>query len=61
MTVMPIITGVLRTVPKRSEIRLKLSRIGRIETIQTRALLRSARKFRRFLETKENLLSLRLE
>ena len=34
---------------------------GRVETIQTTALLRTARILRRVLETWENLLSLRLQ
>ena len=50
--VIPILIGTLRTVPKSLQRRLgKLEISGLIETIQTTALLRSARILRRVLET----------
>ena len=62
MTVMPIIVGALRTVPNRLEKRLaKMEIRGKIENIQTIALLRSARILRRVLETWGDLLLLKLE
>ena len=55
----PIIVGALGMVPKSLEDRLEEFEIrGRIETIQTTALLRSAGIFRRVLESWEELLSL---
>ena len=46
--------------PKRSERKLELLEIGgRMESIKTTALLRSARILRRVLETRRDLLSLR--
>ena len=46
-----IVVGALGTVPKHSEKRLEDLEIrGRIETIQTTALLQSARILRRVLE-----------
>ena len=52
VTVIPIIIGALGTVPKRLERGLEELEIGgRIDTIQTTAMLRSARILRRVLET----------
>ena len=60
LTVLPIVAGVLETVPKDLERGLDLSKIrGRIQTIQTTALLRSVRIPRRVLETWGDLLSFR--
>ena len=61
VTVITIVIGALRMVPKGLERGLKGLKIGgKIETIQTTALLRSARILRRVLETGEDLLSLEL-
>jgi len=50
--VIPIVVGVLGTVPIKLEKRLEDLEIrGRIETIQNTALLQSVRIFRRVLET----------
>ena len=52
VTVIPIVIGVLGTVTKGLIKSLKdLEISGRVETIQTTALLRSARILRRVLET----------
>ena len=52
VTVIPVVVVALGTVPKGFERRLKMFEIrGRIETIQTAALLRSAKILRRLLET----------
>ena len=52
VTVIPIAADTLETVTKNLEKRLEELEIrGRIETIQTTALLRSARILRRVLET----------
>ena len=60
-TVIPVVIGVLVTIPKNLEkILEKLEIRGRIETIQTTALLRSARIPRRIPETQGHLLSPRL-
>ena len=62
VTVIPIVTGALGTVPKGWLRELIASEIGgRIETIQTAASLRSARQMRRVLKTWRDLLSLRLQ
>ena len=58
VTVIPIVFGALGTVPKGLE---ELEITVRIETIQTTALLRSARILRRVLKTRVDLLSLRLQ
>ena len=59
--VIPIIVGALGTVPINLEKRLEDLEIrGRIETIQTTALLRSAGIFKRVLETRGHLQSLSL-
>ena len=51
MTVIPIVVGMLGRVPKILGKRLEEMEIkGSIETIQTTALLKSARILRRFLE-----------
>ena len=54
VTVIPIVIGLVRELEE-----LKIG--GRIESIQTTALLRSARILRRVLETWGNLLSIRLK
>ena len=62
VTVIPTVTGVLRTVSKglvRGLAELKIE--GRIETIQPTGLLRSALILRRFLETGGDMLSFRLQ
>ena len=52
VTMIPIVVGVLGTVPKSLERRLEELKIKRrIETIQTTALLRLNRILRRVLET----------
>ena len=56
VTVIPVVDGVLETVYKGYE-----KKRERIETIQTTALLNSAKILRRALETKEDLLSLGLQ
>ena len=62
VTVIPIVIGALGTVLKGFERALEELEIGgRIETIQTTALLRSANILRRVLETREDLLKLRLQ
>ena len=61
-TIILIVIGALATVTK---VLLKemedLEIRGQVETIETKALLRSARILRRLLETWEDLLSLRLQ
>ena len=62
VTVIPIIIGALETIPKglvkeQEELEIR----GRAQTIQTTALLRSARILRIVLETWGDLLSLRLQ
>ena len=60
MKVIAIVTGALETVLKGLERELEESEIGgRIKTIKTDVLLRSARMLRRVLETSGDLLSLR--
>ena len=60
--VIPIVVGALGTIPKSLEKRLEDLEIrGRIETIQTTALLQSARIPRRVPETRGDLLSLRFQ
>ena len=62
VTIVPIVTGALDTVTKGSLKGLEDLEIGgRVETIQTIALLRTARILRRVLETWEDLLSLKLQ
>ena len=58
----PIAVGALGTVHRNLETRLdELGIRGRIEAIQTTALLKSAKIFRRVLRTGGNLLSFRLQ
>ena len=58
-TMIPIIIGALGTVTKGLVERLKVLEIrGRVENIQTKALLRSARILRRLLKTWGDLLYL---
>ena len=61
VTVMPMVFGALGTVPKGLEERLEELKIrGRIETIQTTVLLKSARILWIVLENWEDLLSFRI-
>ena len=61
VTIIPIVTGALGTVFKGLVKGLKDLEIrGRVETIKTKTLLRSARIPRRVLETWGDLLSLKL-
>ena len=62
MRIMPIVIGALGTVTKgliKGQEDLEIT--GQAETIQTTALLRSARIMRRVMETLGDLLSLNLE
>ena len=59
VTIIPIVTGAFGTVTKRLLEDLEV--VGRVETIQTTALLRTTRILRRFLETWGDLLSHRLQ
>ena len=62
LTVVPIVIGVLGTITQGLLKGLEDLEIGRrTETIQTRALLRTARILRRVLETWGDLLSLKLQ
>ena len=62
MTFIPIKIGALGTVTKRLIKRLEDLEIkGRMETIRTIVLLSSQRILRRFLETRGDFLSLRLQ
>ena len=62
VTIIPIVIGVLGTVTKGLVKELKdCDRRGRVETIQTTALLRLARILRRVLETWGDLLSVKLQ
>ena len=62
VTVIPIVIGVLSIVTKGLVKVLKDLEIrGQVETIQTTALLRSAKILRRILETWGDLLSLKLQ
>ena len=62
VTIIPIVTGAFRTVTKGLLKGLEdLEVEGRVETIQTTALLRTTRILRRVLETRGNLLSFRLQ
>ena len=61
VTIIPIVIGALGTVTKGLIKGLEdLKTRGRVETIQTTALLRSARILRKVLETWGDLLSLKL-
>ena len=56
LTVIPLVIGALRTVPRRLVKGLKDLEIrGQVETIQNTALLRSARILRRVLMIKEKV------
>ena len=59
--VIPIAIGALRTIPKGLERKLKLEVEGRIETMQTTALLTSDKMLRSVLDIRGDLLSLRLQ
>ena len=62
VTIIPIVIGALGTVTKGLvQGPEDLQKIGRVETIQTTTLLRSARILRRVLETWRDLLSLKLQ
>ena len=62
VTIVPIVTGALGTVTKGLLKSLEdLEFDGRVETIQTTALLRTAGILRRVLETWGDLLSLKLQ
>ena len=62
VTFIPIVIGALGTVTKELIKGLENLEIkGRVETIQTTALLRSARILRKVLETWGNFLSLKLQ
>ena len=62
VNVIPIVVGALEIVPNSLEKRLENLEIrGRIETIQTTALLQSTRILRRVLETRGDLLPLKLQ
>ena len=61
MTILPIVIGAFGTVTKGSLKGLEDLEVGdRVETIQTTALLKTARILRRVLETWGDLLSLNL-
>ena len=62
VTIIPIVIGALGTVIKGLVQELEDLKItGRVEVVQTTALLQSARILRRVLETWGNLLSLKLQ
>ena len=62
VTIVPVVIGALGTVTKRLLKGLEDLEVGgRVETIQTTALLRRARKLRRVLETWGDLLSLKFQ
>ena len=62
VTIVPIVIGALGTITKELLKGLEDFEVGgRVETIQTRALLRTARILRRVLETWGDLLSLKLQ
>ena len=62
VTVIPIVVGALETISKIMGKNLdELGIRQRIKTIQTTALLKSARILRRVLETEGDLLTLRLQ
>ena len=62
VTIVPIVMGALDTITKGLLNGLEDLEVGgRIETIQTTALLRTARILRRVLETWGDLLSLKLQ
>ena len=59
VTIIPIVIGAFGTVTKALLKGLEIG--GRVETIQTTALLKTARILRRVLETWADLLSLKLQ
>ena len=62
VTIVPIVIGALGTITKGLIKGLEDLEVGgRVETIQTTALLRMARIQRRAIETWEDLLSLKLQ
>ena len=62
VTIIPIVIGAFSTITKGLQKGLEVLEVGgRVETIQTTTLLRSARILRRFLETWGDLLSLNLQ
>ena len=62
MMAIPVVIGALEAILKGLERGLEESEIeGRAETLQSMALLRSARMLRRVLETFRDLLSLKLQ
>ena len=62
VTIVPIVVGALGTTTKGLLKSLEDLEVGgRVETIQTTALLRTDRSPRRVLETWEDLLSLKLQ
>ena len=62
VTIIPIVIGAFGTVTKGLLKGLDDLEVGgRLETIQTTALLRTARILRRVLETWEDLLSLKIQ
>ena len=62
VTIVPIVIGALGIITKRLLKGLEDLEVGgRVETIQTTALLRTARILRRVLETWGDLLSLKLQ
>ena len=61
MTIIPIVIGALSTVTKGLMKGLEDWEVGRVKTVQTTALLKSARILWRVLETCGDLLSLKLQ
>ena len=62
VTIVPVVIGALGTISKGLIKGLEDLEVGgRVETIQTTALLRTARILRRVLETWRDLLSLKLQ
>ena len=62
VTIVPIVIGALGTITKGLWNDLEVLEVGGpLETIQTTALLRTAKMLRRALETWEDLLSLKLQ
>ena len=62
VAIIPIVIGAFGTVTKGLLMRLEDLEVGgRVETIQTTALLRTVRILRRVLETWGDLLSLKLQ
>ena len=62
VTIIPIVIGAFGTVTKGLQKELEVLEVGgRVETIQTTTLLRTARILRRVLETWRDLLLLKLQ